>query len=544
MKKINNILSIVITFLLLASSCSESDPKIEDFESDKVAFNYAVQGDEYQLDYFIRSTIAFTNTSEATGVYSWDFGDGTTSTEMNPTHVYEEPGVYNVVLEIEGVGRKTNKLYISEIIPLVNYEFDAKTPIAGSTTVTLEPFVPNPRNEVVTYNWVFPEGTMDENGNVVTSSSAENPGKLKFKHIGSQQVILKSVLGARKLADVTVNVNMGYSVPSKTVYYAVKGGNMMALKLIDNLPSDVKNKPLDLGFKSGQHPFNILFNDTTLYVLDAGRQFYFVDDSFGNLGDGRITAVSKDGKNVEVMVNNNGGAAFDDPFFGFIDNSELYFTDRNTGVSKIKLDERNLLGNRASAVPFWVVNHYLGYYAQGIAYGAINSSIQKYAGVWWWAKINSSGGIFRFTDSDIDKTGTGTKPPATKPASGSFLIGEPVRSFVVDSKNQVLYVAIVNKGLYKKNLSAIAAGDLLSSFTLIASLPSDTEGTESERIYISQLVADPDNGNIYFGYRAGTGATEKTGLKRYNPTSNKIETLLENVEVYGVTINNTKSQLF
>ena len=35
--------------------------------------------------------------------WKWDFGDGTTSDEQHPIHVYEEPSVYYVVtLEVEG----------------------------------------------------------------------------------------------------------------------------------------------------------------------------------------------------------------------------------------------------------------------------------------------------------------------------------------------------------------------------------------------------------------------------------------------------------
>jgi hypothetical protein len=31
---------------------------------------------------------------------------------------------------------------------------------------------------------------------------------------------------------------------------------------------------------------------------------------------------------------------------------------------------------------------------------------------------------------------------------------------------------------------------------------------------------------------------------RYNPTTNKIESVIEGIEVYGVAVNNSKSKLF
>lgn len=47
-------------------------------------------------------TAEFVNLSTAgTTIFSaWDFGDGTTSSSLHPTHVYEEPGVYDVSLTI------------------------------------------------------------------------------------------------------------------------------------------------------------------------------------------------------------------------------------------------------------------------------------------------------------------------------------------------------------------------------------------------------------------------------------------------------------
>lgn len=46
----------------------------------------------------------FTNTSNECDSYSWDFGDGGTSTDENPTHTYAEVGVYSVKL----TGTNTN----------------------------------------------------------------------------------------------------------------------------------------------------------------------------------------------------------------------------------------------------------------------------------------------------------------------------------------------------------------------------------------------------------------------------------------------------
>jgi gliding motility-associated-like protein len=42
--------------------------------------------------------VDFTNTSTGATSYSWDLGDGTTSTVTNPANIYTEPGTYTVLL--------------------------------------------------------------------------------------------------------------------------------------------------------------------------------------------------------------------------------------------------------------------------------------------------------------------------------------------------------------------------------------------------------------------------------------------------------------
>ncbi len=65
-------------------------------EAPTACFNSDVNNGEKPLE------VCFTNCSNSTGnvEYLWDFGDGTTSTEFEPCHVYEEEGCYSVTLSV------------------------------------------------------------------------------------------------------------------------------------------------------------------------------------------------------------------------------------------------------------------------------------------------------------------------------------------------------------------------------------------------------------------------------------------------------------
>lgn len=57
-----------------------------------------------------KRTVAFTDrsTGKITS-WKWDFGDGKTSTEQNPIHIYEKPDKYVVTLNIEGPDGKSRR---------------------------------------------------------------------------------------------------------------------------------------------------------------------------------------------------------------------------------------------------------------------------------------------------------------------------------------------------------------------------------------------------------------------------------------------------
>ena len=53
------------------------------------------------------ASVQFTDVSSKADSWSWDFGDGATSTLQNPSHAYNNPGIYNVKLTINGTTSAT-----------------------------------------------------------------------------------------------------------------------------------------------------------------------------------------------------------------------------------------------------------------------------------------------------------------------------------------------------------------------------------------------------------------------------------------------------
>lgn len=96
MKKLRILLT---AFVLLAAatsfqSCKENEMG-EPLPSTQADFTY--EGDN---EYFAPSTVQFTNQSLLATGYSWDFGNGETSSQENPSITYQEPGNYNVKLTV------------------------------------------------------------------------------------------------------------------------------------------------------------------------------------------------------------------------------------------------------------------------------------------------------------------------------------------------------------------------------------------------------------------------------------------------------------
>lgn len=582
MKKLNKIALLGVSAIAMAglASCGDEIPNEAYFTGADVDFNYNVEGDQYKLDYYVVSTIQFNNTSAKTGSMHWDFGDGTTSTDPNPTHKYDAAGTYRVTLTIDGVGSRTYPILIYDIAPTLTVD-EQSTEIVefNNTTVTFNIELPNPENLKVKYVWTFPEGTSDADGNEMTTftgyadanGNVEYPAPVKFSNIGSQRVTIATWFDIdgenRRLEDSYLNVQVGSNTPAATLYYAQRGGNIKALKILDpaTLPAGTKIYPFDMGVSSGNMMQQIVYadvpnsegvNEGYVYLLDAGKQYYYINDEDGVLGDGSIGVMKVDGTGVNTVITNVGGAAFNDPFHGCAYNGYLYYTDRNTGFSRILLTARGEVQGKNSdnnRDEYVAVNNKIPFYGRGIGYGAIHTGIERDSkGAWWWGKNYNGVGIYRFKDSDIYSSQT----EAEKAAGTSglpypiIMSGMKSKSFTIDETRKALYVyrLSTSQGFAAYALPGDNESGAEGTTVGFVSLDADPINTTAdEGVYVSQLALDKETGRVYFCYRPNSGDTSglAAGIAYYDPDTKKCYHYGDTNDLgMGICINPNKTKLF
>ncbi|NNE28524.1 MAG: PKD domain-containing protein, partial [Saprospiraceae bacterium] len=138
--------------------------------SDTITFQNFVTVDGFPEASFSSSSagtsVSFVSSSTNTDTYFWEFGDGNTSSEINPTHLYAEEEIYTVSLTVlNDCGAD-----------IITQEIDLTiAPVAGITANSLEGCVPEEvqftsisTGTISSWEWTFPGGTP-------TTSTEENP---------------------------------------------------------------------------------------------------------------------------------------------------------------------------------------------------------------------------------------------------------------------------------------------------------------------------------------------------------------------------------
>jgi uncharacterized delta-60 repeat protein len=106
-------------------------------------------------------TVQFTDLTTGTVTYYlWEFGDGQTSNEQNPSHEYQAPGNYTVRLEVSGPAGSTyrgkvNYIRVSEHPPVSDF---TATPTTGPEPLFVQFLAQNTGGPVTSYYWEFGDG--------------------------------------------------------------------------------------------------------------------------------------------------------------------------------------------------------------------------------------------------------------------------------------------------------------------------------------------------------------------------------------------------
>jgi len=195
-------------------------------------------------------TVFFTNLSTGATNYSWDFGDGKTSTATNPSNTYTNAGSYTVRLTAigpAGTNSLTRANYIvATNVPPVLADF-AASPTNGPAPLTV--FITNLSSGASSYSWNFGDGN---------SSSATNPTNT-YSNAGSYTVMLTAT-GAG-----------GTDIRTRANYIVVTNGPPTIVAQPVSVTAPQKTNVTFNVTAAGSLPLSYQWRDNGVSLVDGGR---------------------------------------------------------------------------------------------------------------------------------------------------------------------------------------------------------------------------------------------------------------------------------
>jgi PKD repeat protein len=140
--------------------------------------------------------------------FQWDFGDGETSNEMNPTHTYQEVGSYTVILVVS-IGESSSSDSVTVKVkgkksgknqpPIINaIHYEPQEPAPGEE-ITFTADAKDPDGQITKYEWDFGDGNIAEGEEV----------KHTYEDEGTYTVKLTVTDDKGATAEKTVELNVG-----------------------------------------------------------------------------------------------------------------------------------------------------------------------------------------------------------------------------------------------------------------------------------------------------------------------------------------------
>ncbi|MBK7739019.1 MAG: PKD domain-containing protein [Saprospiraceae bacterium] len=311
------------------------------------------------------STVTFTNTSivpteYGAPTYTWNFGDNTTSTETNPVHRYENPGVYQVSLVIVATGTGQIKT-ITQAINIKNPDASGVPIYFTNSTQVLQAYINDdaPVFEVLPVTNIKDSYgiCIDTIHDVLYIADLDGGAIIQTDLNGKNQKIWRSGLDSPSGMAIDYEKNELYWDTSNGIQKGDLNSDDVNQKVDfitgqtndpDGIAIDPVNRNLywinydgGLGMKgldgSGE---KILIPDAEgARIIVVGNRIYF--DYYNGSGDIHIKSANLDGSNLATLATGISrvvyGLAYD-PY-----GNKIYWGDRNKGqITRADLDGSNV----------------------------------------------------------------------------------------------------------------------------------------------------------------------------------------------------------
>ncbi|MDV0447565.1 hypothetical protein MsAg5_14690 [Methanosarcinaceae archaeon Ag5] len=232
--------------------------------------------------------VQFTDQSTGSGnlSYLWNFGDGTTSTDKNPSHTYNQTGTYTVALTVVsscGVNSVVKQNFVSVgKTPVADF---SGTPTDGAATLSVQ-YTDKSQGENLTYSWDFGDGitSTEKNPKHNYTTGGVYTVKLTVKNQYGTNTMTKDkyiTVGSAPRADFQADVLSGVA-PHPVQFTDLSTGNPTSWSwdFGDGGTSTEKN-PKHTYQKSGYYNVTLTvknqYGESTLFRMGDGQKIYLED---------------------------------------------------------------------------------------------------------------------------------------------------------------------------------------------------------------------------------------------------------------------------
>jgi hypothetical protein len=322
--------------------------------------------------------------------WSWDFGDGNTSTDQNATHQYIEKGYYTVVLNVTDNASnyhiKSKNITVQNNPPVVGFNSNQlvvigpNDDISDNQVVTFESISTDFDGNIVNWTWDFGDGTIGYSQSVNHTYSDQGLYPVTLWVTDNDNATSKeSIKDYVMVVNAIVNKSLTFDDPVNHTWNTVQKG-------MDNLSS-----------------FNILhiLNNTYIENINITKSIMiFGENRDGVIIDGSITMVNP----LDYELLGNG----DNDFNVNMSKSELLFhfnndssVGENYNCSNVVVDYSGQENNGTLYGPTWIDSSIKG--TGALVFNGVNNSVNisgipalmgEYLTVSAWVYWNEGSGNF------------------------------------------------------------------------------------------------------------------------------------------------------